>query len=156
MDGPLDLDDHLDEPLKAFFQLMVIYTHLEDHIEEPLEMLLRRRQTMPLVAPPATRAYRLPHMPALIRTYLSTKHSSSSAAAKLSGRVDGFALSQIKPSCMQPGRFNPRDPTLSNMSCLRSPFQEATTKLRSRRQCCYRDPSCWLGGTILQVRPCSP
>jgi hypothetical protein len=93
-------------------------------------------------------------MPALIRTYLSTKHSSSSAAAKLSGRVDGFALSQIKPSCMQPGRFNPRDPTLSNMSCLRSPCQEATTKLN--RQCCYRDTSCWLGGTTLQVRPCSP
>jgi hypothetical protein len=40
MDGPLYLDGHLDEPLEAFFQLMVIYTHLEDHIEEPLEMLL--------------------------------------------------------------------------------------------------------------------
>ena len=39
MDGPLYLDDRLEEPLKAFFQLMVIYTHLEDHIEEPLEML---------------------------------------------------------------------------------------------------------------------
>jgi hypothetical protein len=39
MDGPLYLDGHLDEPLEAFFQLMVIYTHLEDHIEEPLEML---------------------------------------------------------------------------------------------------------------------
>jgi hypothetical protein len=40
MDGPLYLDDRLDEPLKAFFQLMIIYTHLENHIEEPLEKLL--------------------------------------------------------------------------------------------------------------------
>ena len=39
MDGPLYLDGRLEEPLEAFFQLMVIYTHLEDHIEEPLEML---------------------------------------------------------------------------------------------------------------------
>jgi hypothetical protein len=40
MDDPLYLNGRLDEPLEAFFQLMVIYTHLEDHIEEPLEMLL--------------------------------------------------------------------------------------------------------------------
>jgi hypothetical protein len=40
MDGPLYLDGCLDEPLEAFFQLMVIYTHLDDHIDEPLEMLL--------------------------------------------------------------------------------------------------------------------